>query len=124
MERLRILVVEDDFLIRMTLAEALADEGFEVLEAGTADEALAQFDGAGKIDLMMTDIQLPGGMDGQELAARVRAARPALPMIFMTGNPQQGIAQSPLELTIVKPYLPSEIGAAARRLTQAANKGS
>ena len=69
----------------------------------------------------MTDIQLPGSLDGHALADRVRALRPDLPVIFMTGRPD---AMGPAipgrrELFVAKPYLPSEICAAARRLLAA-----
>jgi CheY-like chemotaxis protein len=123
MDRKRVLVVEDDFLIRLTLAEALADDGFEVLESGTAAEALACFESDGPIHLMMTDIQLPGGMDGAQLAAEVRAQWPDVPMIFMSGRPPAGAA-APRDVYIAKPYLPSDVCAAARRLTDAATEGA
>ena len=114
----RILVVEDEFLIRLTLAEVLADEGYEVVEAETGDEAAALFDRDPAIAVLLTDIQLPGQLDGRGLVQHVRQTRPDLPVIFMTGRPDtmDGQAKNPREIYVAKPYLPSEICAAVRRL--------
>lgn len=113
----RLLLVEDEFLIRLTLAETLQDAGYEVMEAEDADEALAHL-AAGPVDLLLTDIQLPGPADGNELVRRVRATHPELPVIFMTGRPEPGGTRpgGARELTIAKPYLPSEVCAAVARL--------
>ncbi len=113
----RLLLVEDEFLIRLTLAETLQDAGYEVVEAEDADEALAHL-ATGPVDLLLTDIQLPGPADGKELAKRVRAILPELPVIFMTGRPEPGGTRlaGARELTIAKPYLPSEVCAAIARL--------
>ncbi len=81
--RLRVLLVEDETLVRMTTAEMLADLGHEVLEAATAEEALDQLDGA--VDLVITDIGLPG-TDGLTLALTARQRAPALPVIVATGQ--------------------------------------
>ena len=112
----RILVVEDDFLIRLTLAETLAEDGFDVVEAASAEEALARLDEA-DISVILTDIRLPGGMDGRELAARIRARQPEMPIIYTTGHPDESLPTGDRDMVITKPYLPSDICAAARRLT-------
>ncbi len=119
----RILLVEDEFLVRLTLVEALAEEGFQVLEAGSGDEAAALLERDPSIRLLMTDIQLPGSLDGHALADQVRALRPDLPVIFMTGRPDTMGSAVPgrRELFVTKPYLPSEICAAARRLLAASD---
>ncbi len=111
----RLLLVEDEFLIRLTLSEALEDAGYVVLEAEDADEALARAD-EGTFDLLLTDIQLGGPLDGEGLARRIRERLPELPVIFMTGRPDPGRVAGARELTIPKPYLPSEICAAVARL--------
>ena len=114
----RVLLVEDDFLIRMTIAEALADDGFVVVEAGSAEEALRALDDDPAIGLLITDIQLPGGADGHAVARQARGARPGLPVIYTTGRPEPlGHGGGP-DLLIAKPYLPSEICAAARRMLE------
>lgn len=110
-----LLVVEDDFLIRLTLTEALGDAGFQVIEASSTDEALDLLRQS-RPALLMTDIQLPGSMDGRELARVARQDQPDLPVIFMTGRPDVGeaAARSDRDRFIAKPYLPSEVCALVR----------
>lgn len=116
--RPRILVVEDEFLIRLTLVEALGDEGYEVLEAESGDAALPML-AEGGISLLLTDIQLPGSMNGRALAGLLRQDMPDLPVIFMTGRPDQAFEMaSPRDVFIAKPYTLNDICAAAKRLVQ------
>ena len=106
----RLLLVEDEFLIRLTLSEALLDAGYEVVEAADADEALSAVETAPPIRLLLTDVQLPGPIDGHTLAARLREQWPDLPVIFMTGRPDAAsTARNARDRVIAKPYLPSEI---------------
>ena len=118
MPRRRILIVEDEFLIRLTLSEVLADEGYEVLEAETGDAALALLENTPDVTVLLTDIQLPGTLDGRALAQRARVSRPDLPVIFMTGRPEtmQGQPTGGREMFVAKPYLPSEICRAVKRM--------
>jgi CheY-like chemotaxis protein len=115
----RILLVEDEFLIRLTLTEALSDDGFDVIEAGSGDEALAMIGASERLDLLLTDIQLPGRTNGRALARAAREHAPDLPVIFMSGRPDDEgpCAEAARELYINKPYLPSDVCAAVRRLT-------
>ena len=121
----RVLVVEDEFLIRLTLSEALGDEGFEVLEAETGDAALPMLVPGSGIRLLLTDIQLPGSLNGRALVQKVREAMPDLPVIYMTGRPDPDSATtgSALDVFIAKPYTLADICDAARRLT-GANAGA
>jgi CheY-like chemotaxis protein len=116
---IRVLVVEDEFLIRLTLSEALGDEGFEVLEAETGDAALPMLAPGCGISLLLTDIQLPGSLNGRALVERVRRTMPGLPVIYMTGRPDpDGEAPaSPLDVFIAKPYTLTAICDAAKQLT-------
>lgn len=115
--RARILVVEDEFLIRLTLVEALGDEGYTVLEAENGDDALPMLEDVGSIQLLLTDIQLPGSLNGRALATRIRQRIPDLPVIFMTGRPDQSFdAASPLDVFITKPYTLADICLAAKKL--------
>ena len=116
-EQPRVLVVEDEFLIRVTLAEALGEEGFEVLEAESADAALPMLQSDPGIRLLLTDIQLPGVLNGRTLAEKAREQLPGLPIIFMTGRPDAGESGSPLDVFISKPYTLTDICEVARRLT-------
>ena len=63
------LIVEDDFLTRMHAAEMIADAGFDVVESANADEAILVLEVRLDITVVFTDIQMPGSMDGLELAA-------------------------------------------------------
>ena len=114
----QILIVEDEFLIRLTLSEVLTDEGYAVLEAETGEDALAIIAQHPAIDVVLTDIQLPGKMDGRALVREARATRPDLPVIFMTGRPDTMTPPPPgaREMFVAKPYLPSEIVAAVTRI--------
>ena len=118
--RPRVLVVEDEFLIRMTLVEALEDDGFECVEVDSADAALPILQNDPSIKLLLTDIKLPGTLDGRALAERARAQLPTLPIVFMTGQPDPADEPSALQLYISKPYTLADVCTAAKRLTAAA----
>ncbi|SDB32755.1 response regulator [Belnapia rosea] len=104
-----LLIVEDDFLVRLTLVDALGDLGFEVLEAEDARAALSILCDHPEIDLMLTDINLPGGSDGFALARAARVIRAGLPIIYASGRysraePKQ---QVPGSRFIAKPFTPT-----------------
>ena len=67
-----VLIVEDEFLLRMDAADIIAAAGFEVLEAGNADDAIGILEAHRDITVVFTDIQMPGSMDGLKLARAVR----------------------------------------------------
>ncbi len=83
-QQLCVLVVEDNDLVRMLTVEVLEEIGYQVLQAEDAEEALPILQGDTAIDLLLTDVGLPG-MNGEELAAAARQARPELPILFATG---------------------------------------
>ena len=80
-----ILVVEDDVLIRSVVAGYLRDCGFDVIEANGADEAIRMLQAEVRIDVVFSDIQMPGSMDGFGLAQWVRRERPSLKVILTSG---------------------------------------
>ena len=80
-----LLLVEDDPLVRATLAEGLADAGFEVLEAEDAEAALSLVAARADIAVLLTDINLPGA-DGFALARAARRLRPRLPVVYASGR--------------------------------------
>ncbi len=82
-----ILVVDDEAPVRFAVAEHLSDAGFRVAEAADAAEALSVLAGM-PVDLVPTGVDMPGGMDGLGLACRVRANRPATPVILTSGVPR------------------------------------
>jgi CheY-like chemotaxis protein len=96
----RILVAEDEVLTRMVLAEELRDAGYTVFEASNADEAMAFLKTGSQIDLVFCDIQMPGSMDGLELARRLRVEYASLPVILSSAHPRP----KTVALFIAKPY--------------------
>ncbi len=115
----RILLVEDEFLVRLTMAEALIDAGFEVAEAESGVEAERLMAGPDHFDMVVTDVQMPGALDGVALARRVREIDPSIPVIYMTGIPESLFGARPFgprEYFIRKPYGPSEMLQAIRQL--------
>jgi len=94
-------------------AEALRELGYEVLEAGSGGAALELLEGL-DIDLLIIDLAMPG-MSGAELATRVRANRPELPMLFVTGFADRSMLAEVNETQIVgKPFAPGELAAKAQ----------
>jgi two-component system, response regulator PdtaR len=82
----RILVVEDDVLLRYSLCAWLRNRGNDVTEAATGDEAKTILSSLAEVDLVVTDMQMPGATDGASLARYIRSAFPALPVIIVSGN--------------------------------------
>ena len=115
-----ILLVEDEPLIRLLLAEELLHEGWEVAEAENGDSAAAMIaEPPRRFSLLVSDVQMPGRLDGLELARLVRDELPEVPITLTTGRPEAlrplG-ARRPNEAVLLKPFLPSELVATARRL--------
>jgi CheY-like chemotaxis protein len=111
----RVLVVEDDPLIREIVVEALQDAGFDVIEASNGEEAL---DWCGKriADVLVTDIRLPGQIDGWQIAERCREHDPLLPVIYATGFSPVEARPVSGSLTLSKPYLPERVVQAVRKM--------
>ena len=86
MAAISVLLVEDEALISMLVSDWLSELGFDVHEARTAGEALDYIDAGNSVDVLFTDINLPGGMTGAELARRARALKPELPVVYASGR--------------------------------------
>jgi DNA-binding response OmpR family regulator len=109
-----ILLVEDDFMIRMTLAAYLRERGsFTVIEADDTSTALAAIDAQPCLSILVTDMRIPGPMNGSEIAASARVKWPDLPVLYVTGAPPG-----------VSPGAPPGTGATEDRSTGAANRDS
>jgi DNA-binding NtrC family response regulator len=101
-----VLIVEDQLLIRMSVAEVLREEGFEVAEAGDADEAIACLDHVA-VDAVFTDVQLANDEDGFELADWISEHRPEIGVAVTSGRLTERQAKKRLtrgELFLEKPY--------------------
>ena len=110
-ERIRVLFVEDEFFIREWIAESLAEQGFAVDSVTNAADALSHITRA-PIDVLLTDINLPGGMDGTALARRVRELRPGVAVIYASARAAtlQQEARVPGSMVLPKPYEPAVLG--------------
>jgi two-component sensor histidine kinase/DNA-binding response OmpR family regulator len=82
----KVLVVEDEMLLRMRAVDIVEDAGFTAIEAVNADEALAIIESGSDVDLLFTDIQMPGSMDGLKLAHAVHERWPAIKIILVSGK--------------------------------------
>ena len=87
-----VLLVEDEEGVRRSTARILQSAGYRVLQAQDADEAERVFAGT-SVDLLLTDVVMPGGLSGKDLADRLRRQRPDLPIVFVTGYGSQAIAE-------------------------------
>lgn len=86
-----LLIVEDEAMIRLALSDYLQDCGFTVLDVTNAAEALAVLQaGTFAVDLVLTDVRMPGEMDGFGLARWIREHRPGLPVLITTGDKAKG----------------------------------
>ena len=83
--RATILLVEDEVLVRMSLAEQLRSAGYVVLEASNADEALDLLQSQ-RVRVVVSDIRMPGRMDGVELARAIRAQHPGIKIVLASGE--------------------------------------
>lgn len=116
---LTVLLVEDEVLISHLVADWLAERGFAVHEVTTGDEALEYIGEGGAVDVLFTDVNLPGSMNGAQLAAHVRALRPELPIVYASGRYRAGeIAPLvPRSVFVAKPYDPAAVCTLLARLT-------
>ena len=80
------LIVEDEFLLRMDAVDMIAGAGFEVVEAANADEAIEILETRGDVTVVFTDIQMPGSMDGLKLARAVRGRWPPIKIVATSGH--------------------------------------
>jgi two-component system cell cycle sensor histidine kinase/response regulator CckA len=110
-----VLVVEDDDAVRSYVRHVLERDGLTVVPALAPEEALRTLAGCGAIDLLLTDVRLPG-LSGPQLAARVRARYPEVRVLFMSGDSADGDADPASDAVLHKPFTPHELTARVRRL--------
>jgi CheY-like chemotaxis protein len=111
-----IMVVDDEERVRRLTARMLRDEGYNVIEANSAEQALDRLADAGEVQIVLADIAMPGGMNGVELAEKVLAAapssriRPALSELGVDRSP----VSTPHEALYSGPALPADVRSAER----------
>ena len=113
-----VLIVEDEFLLRIDAADMIAPSGFEVVQAGNADEAIEILESRRDITVVFTDIQMPGSMDGLKLARAVRGRWPPIKIVATSGHANVGETDLPAGGRFLpKPYSPMEVAGVLRELT-------
>ena len=81
-----LLLVEDEEMIRLALSEALTDAGFGVVEAVNGEEAIQRLDAGDGVTGVITDIRLPGSLNGWQIGRHARHASPGIPIVYMSGD--------------------------------------
>ena len=105
-----VLVVEDEILVRMAVVEDLLHAGHSVLEAATAEEAIAILDAGAEVDLIFSDIQMPGALDGVALLRVVKERFPSMSVILTSGHvkpPREALGDD--TIFVPKPYQPGDL---------------
>jgi CheY-like chemotaxis protein len=117
--RTSVLVVEDEVLISDLIAEVLAEHGFRVHAVTAAEDALRYLESGAEVDVLFTDINLLGRMDGSELAQVARAKRPELPIVYCSGRYSPSALAPPVSRSIFvkKPYSPEDLCRLLERMT-------
>jgi CheY-like chemotaxis protein len=100
-----ILIVEDELLIRMIVSDGLRDVGYNVIEAINGDEAVEILSSGAAVDLVFSDVRMPGSLDGLGLLGFIRTAFPGLPVVITSGHlqPELALADGATQF-LAKPY--------------------
>jgi PAS domain S-box-containing protein len=120
----RILVVEDNVEVRQTVVRQLRELGYDTIEAGAGKEAMDLLQQGERVDLLFSDVVMPGGMDGTELAEAAKTLRPGLKVLLTSGfaraSIQDGAANAYLKNLLSKPYRKTELAQRLRAMLDAA----
>jgi DNA-binding response OmpR family regulator len=110
-KQIQVLLVEDEVMISEWVAQSLSEQGFAVRTAANAADAL-DYLAADEVDVLLTDINLPGSMDGVTLARRARELRPNIPVIYASARATMlsPDARVPGAIILPKPYEPALLG--------------
>lgn len=111
------MIVEDEPLQRMSAADMLEDAGFQTIEAANSRQALMLLESRSDVRVILSDIDMPPGMNGMELVAAVRDRWPPIALVLMSGQlPSKNVKIPKGGLFFSKPYRPAELIAAITRL--------
>jgi len=97
------VVVEDEWLIRLEIADALAEAGWDVVELSTGEQALLWLEQGGSAQLLITDIRLPGAVMGWDVAEKFRSRDQDMPVVYCSANPPDDRRRVPSSLFFSKP---------------------
>jgi CheY-like chemotaxis protein len=121
-----VLIVEDDALVRRYVITQIESLGYTTLEAADAAEALAIIGNRGDIDLLFTDVIMPGAMNGRQLACEIKRRRPSIKVLYTSGYTENTIIHhGRLDsgvLLLAKPYRKSEMARMIRRAIDGAQE--
>lgn len=113
----KVLVVDDEAFVRMLVADVLDEAGFEVIEAPDAQAALDQLEHARDVRVLFTDINMPPGMNGLDLAERVHRRWPTIGLVIASGYERPARAQiADGGIFLPKPFRPEDIINAVRKV--------
>ena len=111
-----ILLVEDEAVLRIWAADELRSAGFHVVEAANADEALSLLRDEDHVDLIMTDVRMPGSMDGLGLAQTAHARWPDLKIVIVSGHLPVSADSDSIDAFFGKPYDPAKVAGRLKEL--------
>jgi CheY-like chemotaxis protein len=118
-----VLIVDDEPTVRMLVVDVLRDLGYAVMEAADGIEGLKVLRSSARIDLVITDVGLPGGMNGRQMADAGRAIRPGLKTLFITGYAETAViggeALGPGMQVLTKPFAVDTLAARILALMEA-----
>lgn len=125
-EGAKVLIAEDEFEVMRILERTLVGAGYSVTTAGTGDEALEIFKANSQFDLLLTDILMPGGLQGPGLAKAIRSIDPGLPCIFLSGYASEATVRGdelkPSDKSLMKPVGRKELLGAVAKILRAAKE--
>lgn len=120
---MKVLVVEDEPIIRLGIVSSIEDAGHEVLEASSADEAVRRLETDGGVRVMVTDVDMPGSMDGIALAQYARRKWPAIGLLVISGKVGVQPSQLPPGARFMsKPYQEPQLIGAIQALAQTGDR--
>jgi CheY-like chemotaxis protein len=118
-----VLVIDDEPTVRMLIVEVLEENGYAAIEAADGAQGLRILQSAARIDLLITDVGLPGGLNGRQVADAARQSRPELKVLFITGYAENAVVGNghldPGMEVITKPFGMASLGAKIRSLIEA-----
>lgn len=114
--RLTILLVEDEWIMRHSIAEYLKRAGCDVLETDSGEQAVSILRTEARIDAVVTDLRLSGALNGWDVGEAARSARDDHPVIYISGDMIEPERPVPGSLFIRKPYDPEEVLGSCRDL--------
>lgn len=120
LESVTVLIVEDEWLVRMELVDAFEAEGCDILESASAEEALHTLRSTKGIALLMTDIRLLGTLTGWDLAEQARILTPNLPVVYLSANQPEQDRIVPEGVFLEKPALMRNVIHAAKQVLHVA----